>query len=702
MGDEIDLRGILGTLRRRFLLILGCVVLCTLVAGLALFALKPVYSATTLVLVDPSRKDLLDPSAQVSASMSDSARVDSEVELVKSETTLLSVVQQLNLVQDPEFGVRLGLRDRIWAFLGLGKAELPTGKEALNRVVDSLRAAVAADRRGMTFLVAVSARSGRPDFAATLANTVADTYITQQVQSKISSIESSRDIIQARIAEAGRAVAQSEESFDQFIDENLQQISKETGRADLVALRDEIEAAIAARDQQSGSAQRVEAALSERDWASVVDELRTEAVRQLEQQRARLQAQVTTAADDTAVQLRAQLAKLETDLSKAATQFLSATQRETAEAQERVAALRTQLRTELLNASLPAATLTSLYQLQQTGEISRRQYQTLLSRQAELETQAFLQVADSRVASPAVPASSASFPNARLFILAGVLAGLGIGVGLALLTENFIGGFADTEQLEGVLKVPALAAIPWQKPRSSKEFTAADNMVDRPLSAYAEGVRRMRVGIDQLLKDKPKSAGGRVIVITSAGPGEGKSSLALSLARSYALNGRSTLLIDCDLRRPSLHRYLHLQPSTGLLDYLSADPGAVDFQSILSVDEATGARVVVGQRPSDRPTDKFVAGATFHRLIEAARRNFEYIILDTPPAGPVVDAFELSALSDLVIYVVKWASTPQSVVKATVKQLRTSLPGIPMRLVLNQSRESRAAYRTKYGEQYVT
>src|SRR6218665_798020 len=161
-GNSFDLRDILGLLRRRLWLIVAMAVVVVGAAGIALLALKPVYTATALVLVDPSKKNLLDPDAAIGGTGSDSLRVDSEVELVKSETTLLAVARDLNLASDPEFGVRFGLRDTLITFFRLGEPQLPTGDEAYQYIINNLREAVSVQRRGLTFLIAVDARSARP------------------------------------------------------------------------------------------------------------------------------------------------------------------------------------------------------------------------------------------------------------------------------------------------------------------------------------------------------------------------------------------------------------------------------------------------------------------------------------------------------------------------------------------------------------
>ncbi len=711
-GDAIDLRNIVDLLKRRLWLIVLVAVLALAAAGLALVTLKPVYTATALVLVDPSKKNLLDPDAQLTGSSSDSLRVDSEVELVKSEATLLAVADELDLVNDPEFGLRLGIRDTLMAFFRIAEPKLPTGEEALSAVIDKLRDAVTVQRRGLTFLIAVNARSGRPHFAADIANSLTKYYIQQQLEAKVASTLASRDIIEARIANANAMVAQTEGAFDGFLDLNLSRISDLTGRTDLEQMRSEIDTIIASRAQSSAAADLAEQSLARRDWSAVADSLKDEAVADLERQRVALLDKLADAAEGSpsAIDLRSSLQGVESQLGEAASAAVSSLRQEVASSQSRVSELRGQLRNSVLSSNLPADILTTIYSLQQTAEIARSQYQALLTRRQDLDTQAFLQVADSRVASEATAPSKPSFPNPRLILILAGLAGLGLGVGLAFLVENFVGGFTSESQAESILRVPAMAAVPRQRPlkvNGGEALTVADSLVLAPLSIYSESIRRVRVGVDQAVRKRrdPKSTeerAGMVLAVSSAAPGEGKTTLALSLSRAYALAGMSTLLIDCDLRKPSVHRQLGMKASDGLLEYLAGSSDTVELKSIMTVDVGSGAQIVLGSRRSDIATDQLVAGKTFARLVAAAKKNFDIVVLDTPPVGPVVDGLYLAGMADAIVFVVKWSSTPQQEVKAAVASLGSAkADGVPILAVLNQQTINVAAYRGKYAGYYA-
>jgi succinoglycan biosynthesis transport protein ExoP len=717
--QEFDVRRVIGLLRRQFRLILTTLVLALAVAGVAVFVLKPVYTAATLVMVDPSRKDLLDPESQSTGLSSESARVESEVELARSETTILRVIDENGLINDPEFGVRLGLRDTVLAYLRITNPTVPTGEDAVRDVMGRLKGALTIQRRGLTYLISIQVRSGSPARAAMLANAVADAYIAEQLESKIDSTLASRDIIQARIAEANTAVVASEEAFDGFIDNNLNSISQQTGRTDLLDLQRQLEEADAGRLRAASVIELADRSLARRDWSAVSSALQSQAVAALEDDRARIAQSMAAAVEgsEAAIDLRAELARVEAELDTAAGAELTSLHQQVAAAQAKSSDLRVQLRSTVLSSDLPADVLTNMYALQQNAEIARTQYQTLLARANDLETQAFLQVADSRVVSRALPPQGPSFPNPQLILGLAGLGGLVLGVGLGFLRENFVGGFTSESQLQAVLRATSVASVPHarimartgegEEPRS-----LADYVTQSPLSIFAESIRRIRVGIDQAIRRLRKTQGqqpprdgkaaGTVVMVTSAAPNEGKTTTALSLARAYALSGRSTLLIDCDLRKPSIHKHLGVQPSISLFDYLTDKTSEPALRSIMAADDASGAQVIVGARPSDVPTDQLISGHTFSRLIDSAREAFEIVILDTPPVGPVVDGLYLAQFADVITFVIRWANTSQQDARAAVAAINDAKrPEVEVIAVLTQQSEARSSYRNKYAGYYT-
>ncbi|WP_299644083.1 Wzz/FepE/Etk N-terminal domain-containing protein [Devosia sp.] len=709
-NSEIDLRRILDLLRRRVRLIVITVVAVLAVATLVTVSLKPVYTASGLVLVDPSRKNLLAPDSQAVSGSSDSARVDSEVEIVVSDSNLLKVIKDINLVSDPELGVRLGVVRTVLAWLRLGDTKLPTGEEALGEVLSNLRRAVSAQRIGLTFLIDVAARSQDSTKAAALADAVAKAYVRSQIEAKISSTLEARDILSARLSEASAAVVKTEGAFDDFLTRNIDDIVAGTGRQDIADLQKSLIATEAERVRLSNLAELVGKSAERGEWTSLATALGSDAIRALEAQRQQVLGNISRTPDDApaTVDLRARLAEIEANLAAASKSELSSLQGEVSKAQGREGDLRDNLRRSVLSSDLPTDVLARVYEIQQASEIARTQYQTLLVRLNDLETQAALQVADSRIVSEALPPNRPSFPNTPLILGLAGLSALGLGLLLAVLYENYVGGFTSERQLESVLKVRAIASIP--RTRSGEDgdsegrgATIANIMVDAPMSAYAESIRSARVAVDQILRKRPAGDSGRapIVMICSTVPNEGKTSVALSIARAYAIAGRRTLMIDCDLRRPRLHQHLGIEPDKAVVDVLSTGRREIDLAAVTYQDPMTALRVMLSARRGDVPTDQLVAEPAFQALLETARRSFDIVVLDTPPIGPVADGRWIAEFADIIVLVVKWSSTSQQDAYHALEMLldakRESVEVVALLNQIDSSQLGGAKYYGYYG-----
>jgi len=706
--SEIDIRGIASLLRRRIILIVTTTVVVVALATAFAFSLTPLYSASALVMVDPSRKNVLDDMTMAgNSSAADNARIDSEVELARSDNVLLKVIQQEQLINDDEFGVSIGLTAKLLSFLGVPVPDLPTGDEALNQVLSKLRNAVAVQRRGLTYLISLQVRSENNQKAAELANALAEVYIEDQLSSKVSNALSSLAVIQSRLEQARGTIVTSETAYDRFISNNIDAIARDSGRTDLAQLQARIAALDVSRQTATSLANTVQAAIAKDDITSIVASLQSDAVEELEAQRKILQQELAAPSTSrSSIDLKDELARIEQSIVTLANSEVSALQEEVQQVQDQATNLRQELRTEVIGSTLSPDTLSQIFQLQQNAELARRQYQTLLSRAQDLEAQADLQLADSRVVSTALAPNSASFPNTRLIIALAGLAGLGLGIALAFLYENLIGGFTNDEQVTTVLKRPVAATIPRQTGKAETE-SRADLVVSSPLSIFSESIRRARMAFDQAMRREgphgSPDASGKVLMVTSSSPNEGKTTLALAIARSASLSGQTVLLIDCDLRKPSVHRHLGIEPATGLQELLqSEEPDYMaSLPQIIVQDPLSRASAIVGSRRSNIPTDQLLANATFQRLLNAARRSFDLIVLDTPPTGPVVDALYICQQADAIAFVVKWASTSQSDVKKNIASLGAAAgDSVPILVALSQQEQSRSEYYKKYSGYY--
>jgi polysaccharide biosynthesis transport protein len=241
---------------------------------------------------------------------------------------------------------------------------------------------------------------------------------------------------------------------------------------------------------------------------------------------------------------------------------------------------------------------------------------------------------------------------------------------------------------------PPVAARPVFGATLDKDMVAAL----QPFSPAAEQFRTLRTRIAQV-----ESAGQRrIILVTSPGDGDGKTvtvaNLALTMAQEFQ---RQVLLIDADLRKPSIHRQMGVEASTGLLEHLMKPANEEGLSDILFTESQTGLLALVGARRSDIPTDQVIASKAFDDLIQLARTHFEMVVIDTPPVGPVVDGLYLAKFADAIAFVVRWASTSQRDARDAAHSLESAKrPGVPTLVILNQQEGSAASYRNKYAGYY--
>ena len=697
---RIDIRALIETLRRQALLIAATVVFFMLGAGIYLFSVVPVYTATALVLADPASSTLLEPEGgQTMGRAFEQSRVDSEVEILRSDAIAVEVVRRAGLIDDPEFGPSLSIADQIEVALGLENRATSDPSALLKRVVDRFRSATDIRRRGLTFVIAVSVEAEDPARAAMLANTLAEAYIDQQLSAKVQASLAARDILRTQIELARQGLERSEITLDGFVDQSLVRLDAEPKLSGLSARREQLAALDAERRATLLQIETSRLALQQEDWAALVSGLEDDALVALAAERSTLVSRL----DGT--QSTQSLAAIEADLRRTAEVRINGLV-ETADALEiEEIGMRDALRSDLLNADLPADLLTEMYRIQQDVSVARSQYQSLLSRLRDVEVQAGMQVADSRIVSPALAPSGPSFPDRRVVLGAAIIAALGAGVLLAFLREFFIGGFSTAAHLQDALDAPVASTIPFTG-LTSTETTLADKIVNAPLSAYAEAIRRLRASLDQALRNgRASRAGtGKVLLVASTLPGEGKSTTALSLARTYAASGKSVLLIDCDLRKPGIHRLLGVEPHGGFLDYLRAEEDAPALRDFSGVDPYSDLTVVLGKARSALPTDQLLTSARFEKLLQGAKQTFDLVILDSPPLLPVVDARYIAHHADAVLMMVKWASTGQSELRSVLNQLSGAMAEDAVLLGALSHSESRVAlsYSGYYGAEHLS
>lgn len=654
----------IGPIRRRLRLILSTIAIILMLAVLVLFTITPRYTASALIQIDPNTKNLLDPTPSQANFGADNTRVESEVGILRSQAILLAVVKQDQLVSDPEFAVSGNWVNDILFRLRLGAPQPLSEQQLTQLTLERFGRHVTINRVGSTYLISVGVQSRDANKAAKLANAIAATYIRAQVDAKISSTLAAREVLSKRIAQASQSIQESESKFDSFIGNNLERIVQKNGSTSLTELRDRLTSARESHERDLTAFRGLDESVRRNDWAKVAETLQSEAIRQLGDQHLKVSARIATAAGTNSINLREEVARIEADLNAQARAGSAALKQKIDLSERDIDSLRQNVRETVLQSNLPTDVLAELYQLQQGSEIARSQYQTLLSRLREMETQADLQIADSRIVSSALAPMRPSFPKVGVILSLAAIGSLALGVSLAFVYENYIGGFLSEDQVASVLGVARVFPVPLQR-RSARNNggSLSDTIVDAPTSRYSEAVRRIWAAIEQARTSTTKhdaiaQQGAFVVMVSSALPAEGKTTLATALARNFAQEGRRTLLIDCDLRKPAVHRHTGITVAVGLQELLSSSPGK-GSDGIIMRDTKTDLRVIGGRRTTEKTPVTLIAGEEFKRMLNLATKSYDIIILDSPPIEPIVDGLYLAHYADLLVFSLVWGQTSQ-------------------------------------------
>ena len=230
--------------------------------------------------------------------------------------------------------------------------------------------------------------------------------------------------------------------------------------------------------------------------------------------------------------------------------------------------------------------------------------------------------------------------------------GLLLALALAFLVERLNTSFRSTEELEGRTGRAVIGTIPMAPVTRRRDFVRY--LIDKPTSSIAEAVRNLRTSVLLANVDSPP----KVIIFTSALPGEGKTTCSIALAQISEALGKRVLLVECDIRRRTFRNYFDLPDRGGLLSVLS---GATSFEEVVHLDEKSGIYVLPGEKSTVNAADIF-ASHRFSDFITEMREHFDFIIIDTPPVLAVPDARVIGKISDTVIFCVRWNKTPRETV----------------------------------------
>ncbi|MBX3504017.1 MAG: polysaccharide biosynthesis tyrosine autokinase [Parvibaculum sp.] len=727
---EFDLKALYRTLRKRLWLILSVTFGLTALVMAVVFQQTPLYTANAQVLLDRQKMQVTDMEAVMSGLPADSATVDSEVEILLSRTLAERVVDRLDLMKDTEFNAALRepsairwLDPRLWireAIALVSASPAPVSEEARARaerdaVIDTVLSRLEVTRQRLTYVINVSVLSENPGKAARIANAFAENYILDQLEAKFDATRQANEWLSQRLGELRQQVQDSERAVEIFRTEqgleslgsgvtvSEQQLSELN--AQLILARTSLAEARAKYDRArqirtSGGA-----------IESMADVVQSGTISSLRQKQAELARELANLSSrygprhPEVVNAEAQRRDIDVQIGAEISRIIGSLQNNVSVAETRVASLQQSLREIRGETGEGNQAMVQLRELEREAAANRAVYESFLNRFKETSQQQDLQAPDSRVISVATAPLAPSHPRKALaFALALVLSTI-LGVGLAFLLEHLDNGIesgSDVEQQLGLPHLVSVPATPAEKGPDRKVMSPQDYLVAKPLSAFSEALRSLRSVLQLSNVDNPP----KVILFTSALPDEGKTTTASGFARAAAASGLKVVLVDCDLRHPSVHKAFGLsRPETGLVELLAE---RLDVANVTVKDEKTGLDILPIATGTANPPD-LLASTQMRLLLDRLRENYDLVVLDSAPVLPVSDSRVLARIADETVFVVRWNATPRDAAQAALRELRlfdASIAGVVL-AVVDTARQAKYGYGDggyyygKYSRYYV-
>lgn len=339
-------------------------------------------------------------------------------------------------------------------------------------------------------------------------------------------------------------------------------------------------------------------------------------------------------------------------------------------------------------------------QLKGNIENLRQLYETVLSRSSELNINSMYESNIVRVLDTADIPSAPIKPNMPLMLAFGLIFGLGLGVGTVVLIDILDNTVKSPEDIARLTNKPLLAALPEVDNSLLKGVESlGESPVDTithtaPQSSFAEGIKTLRANLMFMSPDNPPCT----LLVTSPGPGEGKTISSTNMAIAMAQSGQRTLLVDADMRRPRVHKALGLDNNTGLSTVILGEVSINDAVQLTEIDNLSV--LSCGEIPPN--PSELLHTERFSTMLDELRTRYDRIIFDSPPLGAVSDALVLSQSVDGVLLIMKHAKTHKDLLKRALDQLGGI--GAPlMGCVLNDVKPDAAGYGYSYyyyGGQY--
>lgn len=687
-GETGELIELIRKLWRRKAVIVATIFALVILAAAAIFQLTPRYTASAFVLINPQKTDVINVQAVLSGLPTDQQSILSQARVLSSRNLAARTVKALSLDLDPEFNTDLqpptvvtnavaAIRQFLVAVGLITSTTLTDAQRAEKEqiaVVDNFLLDLVVTPQTGSSVIQVAFTSDSPKTSASVVNTVADLYIAGQVEAKSAAIERANSFLDEQLKVLEEKTLESETAVEAYrTSKGLIQGKVESQGATISSeqisdLGTQLVEAQAKRAQAEARLAQAESSIPFGDGAgSATEILDSPLIQRLREQESDLGRELADAqqrfgpTNPQMIALRAQMANLQATIDAETRKIVGALRKEAAVARANERAIEANLNQLKVQVGGLNEADVQLRALEREAAANSLLLQAFLTRSVETSHQDSSLEPDAEIISRADVPQQPSFPQMKLLLMVSFLVAVFVAIFLALALESLDRGIRSAEQIRRLMGVRSLGLVPGLKAWRWSSRRPEDYVLRKPASAFAESIRIMNADLTLMSPDQPS----RTVLITSAVPAEGKTTIVVSLARLLATSGHKVVVVDCDLRHPSIHRTSGAPLSPGLVELLS---GTAPIEDVLRQDRKSGASIMPAGRSTPLAAE-LLGSEKMRDMLSELARTYDMIILDSAPVLAVSETRMLPRLVDKTVFVVRWAATHQKTVKLALEEL---------------------------------
>lgn len=671
--------------------ILGLTVLVSILVFLVVSNMRPQYRSTATVLIEQGKSKIVSIEEVYNQGLIQREYYQTQVEILKSDDLARKAVRKLNLSTHPDYDPRqerVTFLSRLMGGPTQERLAAISEESAFNSAVRKFRGGLQVQLVRGSQLVTISFTSFDPEMAAKAPNTLAETYIESDLDSRMAMTQKASEWLRERMGELRGKVDSAERALQEYRDRERIVDAKGLALSGASRQLEELTRSVVEARQKRAEAeaayslvQQIKTGKAQASYESVPTVLRSPIVQQMKMAEAEADRRLSDAAKrygpehPRMIQARSELEAARENTRKQVEIAVGglAKEYEVARANEQaVERALAQSKSDIQGINRKEF---QLGVLEREVTQNRNLYDMFVNRLKETNATGDLQSTIARVVDHARIPGSPFSPNRDQIVIISALVTLVVGILLALLLDRLTNSLNSTSDVENRLGVPALGVLQKIKGHSRKGFVSELAFFNDTQSTFAEAVRTVRTSVLMSSLDDPH----KVIVITSSVPEEGKTTLSFNL--SCALGQvKKVLLVDGDLRRPKIGKLVGRDAkSPGLADLVA---GQAQVSQCVFFDDRAGIHILPAGTIPPNPLE-LLSSKRFEDVIRKLKEAFDIVVIDSAPLQLVSDAQVLSQFSSSVIYVVKADATPYQVAQNGLKKLRRINASI-LGVVLNQ------------------